>query len=400
MSHPRYLSAEAAADLLGVKAATLYSYVSRGLIRSEIETDGSRQRRYLAEDVQKLVERKSLRRDPARAAQDALHWGTPVLESSITLITDTHLYFRGHDAAELARTWTFEQVAALIWTDDEANAAQLFGTQPAAAPYLDKIRGLHINPLQAITIALTLAAADDLAAYDLSPAAVARTGARILRLMTAALTDRESSETTIAARLAGAWSPGDVDLFNAALIVSADHELNASSFAARVVAGVDATPYNVVAAGLAALQGFKHGGYTERVSALLREIGDPSRARLTLAERLRRGEGIPGFGHRLYPNGDPRATLLLSMLAEAYPKSPTLALTHAVIAEGTAITGQHPTIDLALAAMEQTLHLPPGAALLLFALGRTAGWIGHASEQYQTQQIIRPRARYNGHPPR
>ena len=100
----RYLTADEAADLLGVSKATLYAYVSRGLIRSEESGTQSRARRYLAEDVRKLRERKEYRRNPAQVAQDALHWGTPLLDSALTLITDDGLYYRGHDALTLART--------------------------------------------------------------------------------------------------------------------------------------------------------------------------------------------------------------------------------------------------------------------------------------------------------
>src|SRR5258706_14723289 len=106
-----YLSAQEACERLGVKEATLYAYVSRGLIRSEVESQASRKRRYLAEDVDKLLERNEQRRDPAKVVEDALHWGVPLLDSAITLIADNHLYFRGYDAVTLARTHSLESVA-------------------------------------------------------------------------------------------------------------------------------------------------------------------------------------------------------------------------------------------------------------------------------------------------
>ena len=165
----------------------------------------------------------------------------------------------------------------------------------------------------------------------------------------------------------------------------------------RVVASAEANPYAVVLAGLAALGDFKHGGGAEQATAFLREVGKPSRVRLAIAERLRRGERLPGSGHRLYPDSDPRAVALLSHLAEAYPTSPALA--HTIIRETTAVTSGAPTIDFALAALEHTLQLPYGTGLTLFAIGRTAGWIGHALEQYQSQRLIRPRARYIRVPP-
>ena len=399
MANGRYVTAKEAAALLGVKEATLYAYVSRGLIRSEAISDAPRQRLYLAEDVQQLAARKVQRRDPAKVARDALHWGTPMLESALTLITENTLYYRGHDAIKLARAHTLEEVAALLWTGSLEPAAQLFANKPLLASRMWPSADASLPTLQRLQVALALAATDDLRAYDFHPEAVAQTGARILWLMAAVAASAGTLDTSIAGTLAQAWQPGTAALLNAALVLCADHELNTSSFTARVVASAEASPYAVVLAGLAALEGFKHGGQTTQATAFLREMAEPSRVRLVLAERLRRGERLPGFGHRLYPDSDPRAVALLSMLAEAYPTSPALALAQAIIREATAITSGAPTIDFALAVLEHTLQLPYGTGLALLALGRTAGWIGHALEQYQSQRLIRPRARYIGVPP-
>src|SRR5262245_15461570 len=135
----RYLSASEAADLLGISKATLYAYVSRGLIRSEALGQQSRARRYLAEDVRKLKDRKEYRQNPAQVAQDALHWGTPLLDSALTLITDETLYYRGHDAAILARTSTIEQVAALFWTGNLREETTLFAALPSNLFALDHL---------------------------------------------------------------------------------------------------------------------------------------------------------------------------------------------------------------------------------------------------------------------
>ncbi len=97
MANGRYMTAKEAAALLSVKEATLYAYVSRGLIRSEAISDAPRQRLYLSDDVQKLAARKVQRRDPVKVAREALHWGTPILESALTLITENTLYYRGYE---------------------------------------------------------------------------------------------------------------------------------------------------------------------------------------------------------------------------------------------------------------------------------------------------------------
>jgi citrate synthase len=190
-----------------------------------------------------------------------------------------------------------------------------------------------------------------------------------------------------------------VRLLNAALILCADHELNVSSFTARCVASAGSTPYAVVVAGLAALQGMRHGGLTLQAEVFLKEIETPRRAPLVIANRLKRGERLPGFGHPLYPDGDPRGKALLELLGQIYPNSPATALARAVVTEMQQVLEQYPTIDFGLAALALALELPPGAALALFALGRTIGWIGHAIEQYQKEQLIRPRARYTGQLP-
>jgi citrate synthase len=186
---------------------------------------------------------------------------------------------------------------------------------------------------------------------------------------------------------------------SAALILCADHELNASAFTARIVASAEATPYEVVTAGLAALQGFKHGGNTERVEAYLNEISAIDRIARVTAERLRRGERIPGFGHSLYPNGDPRANALLALLQEIYPGAPEVAFVTRTAEQVAALIGHVPNVDFALAALARVARLPAGAPLTLFALGRSVGWIGHAIEQYASDVLIRPRARYIGTPP-
>ncbi len=402
MPKSRYLSAQEAAAELGISLATLYAYVSRGLLRSEEGDDSRRTRRYLAEDVERLKARKEGRRSPEDAVEASLHFGLPVLESAITLIDRGKLYYRGHDATRLAETASVEQVAGLIWTGDMEQGRALFTTAqhpPAARVRQAQALLVDLPAIDRFCVALPLAASADLAAYDLRPDAVTAAGARILTLLVQLAGDEQTGDDGVAARLAAGWGVNDPDavqLISAALILCADHELNISAFTARVVASGGATPYQVVSAGLAALQGHKHGGHTARVEALLREIRQPSNARAVLVERLKRGEALPGFGHTLYPDGDPRAAYLLERLSQYAPRSEALRLAQAVCSEAHALFGQHPTIDLALVTLAGALRLPDGAALALFAIGRTIGWIGHALEQYADDKMIRPRARYVG----
>jgi citrate synthase len=400
----RFLTAKEAAEILGITPTTLYTYVSRGLIRSEMISEDSRVRRYNSEDVYTLKDRKEQRKNPAKAVENALHWGTPILESALTLINDDGLYYRGQDALHLAVTLQFEQVAALLWTESRLDGEWLFSEQLLIEPPLEQIRqlGAGLSFIQKLQIGLTLGSAADLAAFALNPEKVSETGARIMQQMTAILADYNPQGALMASALHKAWAadhPKADRLLNTALILCADHELNVSSFTARVVASAESNPYAVVQAGLAAMQGVLHGGNIERVEVLLREIGNPEHVQETIAEKLRRGELIPGFGHKLYPDGDPRCKLLLSLIYEAYPDAPSVKLAKAVDETTQKIIERAPNIDFALAVMGQTLQLPRGAGLAIFALGRTVGWIGHAIEQYKIRNIIRPRAIYVGEPP-
>jgi citrate synthase len=398
-----YLSAREVAAELGISLGTLYAYVSRGRIHSEPIPGQSRGRRYRRDEVLRLRERRELRREPEQAVARGLHWGVPVLSSAITLIEDGRLYYRGLDAVALANTASVEEVAALVWTGTADKARALFAGQPPALPG-PVARGLGaasgLGPIERCQVALAVAGAADLGALDLRPAATAATAARILRLLVGAVAGRAASAPVDATLQAG-WGlpPAARRGIRAALVLSADHELNVSAFAARCVASASATLYDVVSGGLAALKGTRHGGHTIRVEALFREAGSPPAARRTIAERLRRGESIPGFGHPLYPDGDPRGQALLALAARVAPRARSVELARAFVEAGQTLLDEHPTIDLGLVTLSQALGLPDGSALALFALGRTIGWSGHAIEQYAAGDLIRPRARYVGPPP-
>lgn len=401
MKTMRHLAAREAARELGISLPTLYAYVSRGLIRSETVGAGKRRRRYRSEDIGLLKQQRELRRHPAKAVERALHWGQPLMESAITLIADGRLYYRSHDAVSLAETRTVEEVAALIWTGDSSTAAKLFGSEAALSR---RVLGLCKNysglpAVESFQMLLPLAAADDPAACDLRPLAVAQAGARILRLLSQLAAARRVDENSIALAIQKGLAPGKpkaAPLINAALILCADHELNVSSFAARCVASAGATPYGVVVGGLAAMQGVKHGRATERIEAFLAEARAPAGICQVMAGRLKRGEAIPGFGHPLYPDGDPRGKALLELISRFCPRSPAVTLATKCCEAAYDLIGERPTIDFGLVILARALNLPPGGALTLFAIGRTVGWIGHAIEEYQRDRIIRPRTRYVG----
>jgi citrate synthase len=386
-------AAEAAAAL-GVSRATLYAYVSRGYVRSQASAEATRERQYAREDVDRLRRRTEERRNPGTAAAHALQWGMPILESSITLIDGARVYYRGHDAIALSRERSVEEVASLVWTG-RFDAAFAGTEQARAAPGRRADGALPF--VAAARRALATAAAQDPMALDLRPEAVARCGWRILQLLTDVVAEPRVPGT-VDGRLARAWGirGAGADILRAALILCADHELNVSSFTARCVASAGSNPYAVVTAGLAALEGPRHGGAAARVAATLTSLRRASDLRAAVDARLRRGESLEGFGHPLYRAGDPRAAELLERLRRSYARSAELAFVTGVADAAAAVSGDAPNLDFALAATARVLRLPSGAPLTLFAIGRTIGWIGHAIEQYATGQLIRPRAKYVG----
>jgi citrate synthase len=394
-AHPAWIPAADAATLLGVSRTTLYAYVSRGFVRSQASsTSATRERVYARDDLERLRRRSEERRAPDKAAARALQWGMPILESSISCIDGEQLYYRGLGVAGLARTRTLEEVAALIWTGrlDWTPPPQPARVVPprAALPFVPCAQAM-----------LATAAAADPSAFDLRRDSVAATGLYILRVVTRAATRGDPRGLPAHLALARAWraGPRGADLIRAALVLCADHELNVSSFTARCVASAGTHPYGAVLAGLAALEGPRHGGSSARAESMLETMRRARPLRAAVSARLRRGESIDGFGHPLYPSGDPRARMLLAMAGQRYRGSAEYRFVAEFARVAGALTGEHPNLDFSLAAVCRVAGLPAGAALTLFAIGRTAGWIGHALEQYATGQLIRPRAKYVGLPP-
>ena len=387
---PDYLNSTEATALLCVSRATLYAYVSRGLLHAHA-ADTPRESRYLREEVEQLARQRGQGRKPREVAQAALNWGLPVLESSITLIEQGRLYYRGEDAVDWARSHTLEETAALLWQypADAAFAAHAVEAAPVLPDLQQRMAG---QPCENTLLALFTVASDDAAtaAWQQSPERLAAGCGALLRLLAACLLGTVPDKAPIHLQCAQAWAldTQGADLVRMALVLCADHELNASGFTARCVASTGASLRAAVVGGLAALTGGRHGGTTARVEALWDELGE-AQAPARLRQRLARGETLPGFGHHLYPEGDVRAALLLEMLPRQGPAA-------ALAAEVMALTGLAPSVDFALVALRRHLQLPAGSAFGLFALGRCAGWLAQALEQRATRQIIRPRAAYTG----
>jgi citrate synthase len=386
------LTARQTADRLGVKLDTLYAYVSRGRLRS-VMVPGTRERRYRSEDVEALLDARSGARPPPNSDPEAL---MPVIGSSICLIENGRFYYRGQDAVRLAERATLEQIARLLWFEEAGHELS-----DASAPTRSRSAEPSSGLIERCQIRLAQLGDEDFPALDLTRPQVIRTGRRILRELAACVAHASPLPASplpapIHRQLAAAWKLREegADLLRRCLVLITDHELNPSTFVARCVASTGASPYAVVLAALSALSGSRHGGETARAEGLFRELVEAQDPIAVMTLRLVRGDRLPGFGQLLYPEGDPRAIAILAALAQAAPEVHILAETAAEI--GLRLTGRHPNVDFALAAAATGLGLPRNAALGLFIVGRTVGWIAHATEQYESGILIRPRARYLG----
>ncbi|HZG21996.1 MAG TPA: citrate synthase family protein [Herbaspirillum sp.] len=386
-----YLNSTEAAARLGVSRQTLYAYVSRGLLHAEPGAS-QRESRYFAADVERVAAQRARGRKPKEVAKAALDWGAPVLESAITLIEGGRLFYRGVDALGLADHASLEEVAAGLWQCDRQTA---FGARTAGPPPVLRALFRHYGEQRAEEVLLPLfaVASDDTSTAIWQQAAqrLAHGCGDLVRILAACLLRSSPESAPVHEQCARAWGVGrsGAELIRMALVLCADHELNASSFTGRCVASTNASLRAVVIGGLAGLSGGRHGATTGRVEALWDELGTRE-VEKKMRARLARGDDLPGFGHSLYPDGDPRATYLLSRIL---PRHPQWA---AMIDAGVALTGQKPSVDLALVAVRRHLRLPVGAAFGLFALGRSLGWIAHGLEQREQQHLIRPRAVYTG----
>jgi citrate synthase len=414
-----FLTAAEAARRLGVKPATLYAYVSRGVLSRGKAADG-RASLFNADEVERLARRGRPRR-PAGVADITV-------ESAITEITGDSLRFRGLNATRLAVSRTFEEVAELLWTGELRSAREPWQARPAslaAGRAAQAALPAGTLPLERLQVIVPAMAATDPLRLQLDPAAVLAAGRSIIAGMVDCLPSTATSGRgtsgpgtsgpgtsgpgtsgpgqPIAERL---WSrlcdrrasPGLMHAMSAALVLLADHELAASTLAARAAASVRADPYAVVGTGLGAMSGALHGGASLGAETLMAAASGPDDVPRVVAELLRRGEKVPGFGHFVYRGGDPRAVVLLDLVRRAAPKSGPLAVADAVLAEVRQKSLPEPNIDFAIATMARVAGMVRGGAEAIFAVARTAGWIAHALEAYAGPGPLRPRAVYTGRP--
>jgi citrate synthase len=409
-----WIGAAEAAERLGIKPASLYSYVSRGVLTPRRGPDG-RASLFDAAEVSVLARRGRPRRAPGGAEL--------VIESELTEISGDRLRFRGHDAIALATSRSFEQVASLLWTDSFSEADgpwRAVGQAIAAGTAAQSGLPADTYPLERLQVIVPAVAATDRLRLHLDRPAVMAAARSLIAAMVdclppagdgvagqgaagqdAAGQGAAGGDDSIAGRLAPKLcrrppSAGLIKALRAALVLLADHELAASTLAARVAASVRADPYAVVGTGLGAMSGALHGGASLGAEVLLLSAAGPADAPRVVGELLRRGERIPGLGHFVYRAGDPRAVLLLDLIRQAAPDSDRLAVAEAVLAEASGRALPAPNIEFALAALSAVTGMIPGAGEAVFAVARTAGWLAHALEEYARATPIRPRGVYTG----
>jgi citrate synthase len=452
MAESEWISAAEAAQRLGIKQATLYSYVSRGVLtRRRAGTAGGDGRagggrgaggggggaagergagergagrakgsRFDPAEVEELARRGRPRRPPGLAGL--------VIESGVTEIAGERLWFRGLDALDLARDWEFEDVCELLWHGEprpslQAGAGEWQAAPAAVAAGTAAQAALPPGtfPLERLQVIVPALAAADPLRLQFDPPAVAAAGRAIIAGLVDCLPpagpgstagpggtgdpgSRDGPQAAAAGIPARLWPrlcpddppPGLLDAVRAALVLLADHELAASTLAARVAASVRADPYAVVATGLGAVGGALHGGASLGAETMLAAAQDAAGVPRVVGDLLRRGERVPGFGHFVYRGGDPRAGLLLAMVRRAVPASPRLAVVDSVLAEMHRRALPEPNIDFALAVLASCAGMIRGAGEAIFAVARTAGWLAHALEEYTARTPLRPRAVYTG----
>ena len=334
------------------------------------------------------------------------------------------LAYRGYDIDDLARRTEFEEVVWLLWHGELPGAdelgrfrQELAAARPLAPTVLKALkllpRGMH--PMRVLQAAVALLGGLDADAEDNSPEANRRKATRLVAQMatvTAAFHRIREGRRPVSPRaglshaagflhmLAGRKpKPVSARAFNAALVLYAEHELNASTFTARTIASTLSDMHSAVSGALGALKGALHGGAGEAVMRTLQEIGNPERAEAFTRQALAEKRRLMGFGHRVYRSGDPRARILRELAEKACRQSgegiwfeTAVRLHEAVNRE----KGLIPNVDFYSAPLFYALGIPVDLFVPVIAIARIAGWSAHVLEQHADNRLIRPRAEYTG----
>lgn len=375
-----WMTLEEARHALGVRPQTVYAYVSRGRIAVSPDPQDPRRSLYRAQDVTQLVQRKINGRTRESLAATTMFGAEPSIPTAISTFAGGRLYYRGIDAVSLSATASLEDAAALLWASEHPLAF------PAAA---GRVSGERSGRVRAFTELAALAATGHSTRGRVTKVLLEESAGLVGRLA-AAFGAADGDALPLHERLARGWKqPRAVaELLRKALVLLADHELTSSAFSSRITASTGASLPACLLAGLTTFSGPLHGDASRRVRALFDEV-ERGGADAVVDRYLSSAVPIPGFGHHLYPDGDPRAAALM---AGFEPPPPIARLIERVVQ----LTGLPPNIDVALATLAARYRFPDDAAFALFAVARSVGLLAHSMEQLGVESVIRPRGRYTG----
>jgi citrate synthase len=370
-----------AARQLGVQAQTVYAYVSRGTIAVMPDPIDPRKSLYRAEDVAGLCRKKQVGRKREALAAGMIFGVEPCIYSGITTFSKGRPYYRGRDSIRLSNTATLEETAAILW-----NARGPVSFEAGDLPLQGDERGRQC----AFTSLAALAACGHSTLGRTDGALHVEAGRLVALIAQAFGAQFDANAATTHERLALGWGRDRdaAELIRRAMVLVADHEITSSAFAARITASTGASLPGCLLTGLATLSGPLHGDASGRVRAVFDDVGRLG-AEHVVAHHLQSAIPIPGFGHHLYPEGDPRAAALLEVLN---PPREIVSFINRVVE----LTGLQPNIDVALAALSAQLALPRDTSFALFATARSVGLLAHCIEQLRVGKVIRPRSRYTG----
>ncbi len=410
--HSDYVSAQEAIRLLDVRPQTLYAYVSRGWIR-KLRQAGRKNGLYLREDVERLNARSRARSGHGAVAASAMHWGEPIIPTTITQITPEGPRYRGRLAVQLARDGTpFEAVAELLWSGFLYEDLLRWPVTPLpsdvrrlikATPELRSSDELfEILAMVALKLGVSRGGIAERvrggnpvdAARQIIQVLVGCLGCLSARRRFVPMRNGQSIVEGLLRSLGGEVTEENREAMEAMLVLYADHELSPGAFAARVAASSGATLHSCIASAICTSSGVQIGRIFGRVEDFL--AGASTRAALLRRAReyQDRGAAPPGFVHPLYPKGDPRGLFLLDLAKRRARQSRRLMAIYGFIDDAREKLGIYPRHEIATVALAIAMGIPAHSAGAVFMLARTAGWVAHVMEQRLSRGLLRPRAKF------
>ena len=411
-AHKDYVSAREALQRLDIRLQTLYSYVSRGWIRS-FKQPGRMDRLYLTEDIERVRARSQARAGHGAVAASAMQLGEPIIATSITEITPEGPCYLGRPSLELARArMSFEAVAELLWAGLWHDAPLCWDIVPIPAE-LRRLTG-SIGPIATpdqlievfALITLTLGLIRGGVAERVRKGQSLEAARQIIQTLAGCfgyisaqrrfvpLKPGEHVSGGLLRALTAKPTEENREALEAILVLLADHELAPGAFAARVAASSGATLHGCLASAMCANSGVRVGRMYDQIEDFLAGTDNSAELLRRTGQAQRRGQTVPGFSHALYPKGDPRGTFLLDLARRRTRPSRRLAAVCSFADAAIAELGLHPRVELAVVALCMEMGLPARSGGAVFTLARSAGWVAHVLEQRLSASLLRPRAKF------